>query len=397
MKLGSRFGKVLCAVGAGISMTAVAAATAAEPNWQATARTLVNQSANIKEGDLVLVSGTPRDIELLENIAINVRKLGAFPLISIGSERLARSLFDDVPAKFDAQSPEFESKLANMISASIEINSTDNPAALAGVAPERIAASGKAMQPVMEAMLKRNVRQVSLGNGLYPTASTARQYGLSQDELANIFWAAVNTDYSRLQNTGESVKAVVAAGKVVQITNSNGTDLRFRIEKRPVFVSDGVISSQDLAKGGPACQVWLPAGEVYTTPVVGTAEGKVVVDRSIFQGKEITGLTLTFKAGKLTEMTAKSGLEPLKALYDAAIGDKDAFAFVDIGINESLKIPKDSKLLSWIPAGMVSIGVGNNTWAGGTNAASFDLSGFLPGSTVKVDGKVLVENGALRL
>lgn len=398
MRVNMKLGNALLAVGIGVALTMVVpSAVAAEPDLQATAQTLVNQSASIKEGDLVLITGTPRDVELLEQIAVTVRKAGAFPFISIGSERLARRLYDDVPAKFDTQAPEFESKLASFITATIGIHSTDNPTALAGVSPERIAAHDKSMQPVMETLLKRNVRQVGLGNGLYPTAALARQYGLSQDELATLFWNAVNTDYSRLQNTGDSVRSVLAAGKEVQITNPNGTDLKFKIEKRPVFISDGVISSDDLAKGGPACQVWLPAGEVYTTPVPGTAEGKVVVDRSFFQGKEITGLTLTFKAGKLTELTAKSGLEPLKALYDAATGDKDAFAFVDIGINESLKIPKDSKLLSWIPAGMVSIGFGNNTWAGGTNNASFDFSGFLPGSTLKVDGKPLVENGALRL
>jgi hypothetical protein len=35
-------------------------------------------------------------------------------------------------------------------------------------------------------------------------------------------------------------------------------------------------------------------------------------------------------------------------------------------------------------------------WAGGTNASSFDVSAFLPGSTLKVDGKALVENGTLK-
>lgn len=369
---------------------------AAGPDPRATAQTLGNQCANIKEGDLVLITGTPRDIELLENIALTVRRAGAHPLISIETDRLTRGSYDDVPAKFDAQPPDFALKLANIITAQIGVESIENPALMAGVDPARIAAHAKAAQPVRDVELKRNVRQVSLGNGIYPTAATAKLNGMTQDELSTVFWNAVNTDYSRLQNTGATVQAALASGKEARITNPNGTDLRFQVSGRPVFVSDGVISSQDVAKGGAACQVWLPAGEVYTTPAPGSAEGTVVVDRSIFQGKEISGLTLTFKAGKLTGMTAKSGLEGLKAVYDAATGDKDAFAFVDIGINESLKVPPQSKLLSWVPAGTVSIGVGNNTWAGGTNATSFELSGFLPGSTLTVDGKELVENGALK-
>jgi leucyl aminopeptidase (aminopeptidase T) len=363
---------------------------------EATAKTLVNQAAGVKAGDRVLISGTPRDIELLENIAINVQKLGAFPIITIESERLTKRSYDDVPANFDAQTNDFGLKLAGIANVTIGVDSTENEGLLANVPPARRAARAKANQAVMQAFLKNNVRQVSLGNGLFPTEATAKRYGLAQDELSKSFWDAVNVDYSKLQYTGDSVRSILAAGKEIQVTNPNGTDIKFRIESRPVLVSDGVISKDDVAKGGAACQVWLPAGEVYATPVPGTAEGKIVVDRHYFQGKEITGLTLTFKGGKLTEMTAKSGLEPLKALYDASAAGKDELGFFDIGINPALKATADTKLRTWVPAGMVSIGIGGNTWAGGTNDCPFDVPCFLPGSTLKVDGKALIENGTLK-
>ena len=46
-------------------------------------------------------------------------------------------------------------------------------------------------------------------------------------------------------------------------------------------------------------------------------------------------------------------------------------------------------------AGMVTVGIGNNTWAGGQNESSFFMPSFLPGSTLTVDGEVLVKDGAL--
>jgi hypothetical protein len=46
---------------------------------------------------------------------------------------------------------------------------------------------------------------------------------------------------------------------------------------------------------------------------------------------------------------------------------------------------------------MVSVWTGNDTWAGGDNNAPFGVGGFLPGCTLKVDGKVIVEKGALKL
>jgi len=51
---------------------------------------------------------------------------------------------------------------------------------------------------------------------------------------------------------------------------------------------------------------------------------------------------------------------------------------------------------SFMPAGMVTLNLGNNLWAGGDNAVPFGLASFLPGSTLKVDDKVIVENGVLK-
>ena len=380
-----------------IASFCAAAGAAAGPDNKATAETLVNQCASIKTGDRVLITGRASDLELLEEVAINVRKLGAFPLISVGNEKLSRRMLDETPAKFDTQTDELELKLANSITAMIGVQATDNPGLFADVPPARTAARAKAGQPIQQAMYKNNVRMVMLGNGLYPTAATAKTFGISQDQLATVFWAGVNTDYSKLQNTGETVRAALSSAKEAHLTNPNGTDLKFSLAGRQTFVSDGIISADDRAKGGPACQVWLPAGEVYSTPVAGSAEGTVVVDRYVFQGQDITGLKLTFKAGKCTDMSAKGGpIDKLKAQYAAATPGKDALALIDVGINEGMKLPKESKLLAWMPAGMVTIGLGGNAWAGGDNNSSFFLPGFLPGSTLTLDGKALVENGALK-
>lgn len=359
------------------------------------ARTLVEQCASIKKGDKVMISGRPTDMALLESIAVQVRKLGAFPLVTVSTDTMARRMFDEVPAEFDAQTDAFGLKLAETVDAMITVESIENPALLAGVSPARTAARAKAGLPVMDTLLKKNVRQITLGNGLFPTQATASMYGLTTEQLYDTFWSGVNVDYSALQSTGAKVKGVFESGKKVQITNPNGTSLSFDIERRPCFVSDGAISKEDMAKGGAACQVWLPAGEVFSTPVPGTASGRIVFDRVFFEGKEITGVTIELKSGKVTSMTGSAGFEAIKAQYDAAGAGKDEFSMFDIGINPAVKLPAGTKLLSWVPAGMVSLGIGGNTWAGGSNDCPYAFSGFMPGSTVTVDGKPLVEKGTL--
>lgn len=169
-----------------------------------------------------------------------------------------------------------------------------------------------------------------------------------------------------------------------------------RIEQKPVFVSDGVISEEDMSRGSGGYNVWLPAGEVYLAVVPGTAEGKVVLGSIFFEGKEIKGLTLTFSGGKVTGMTAKSGLKRLKSVYDAAGDGKDALSYLDVGINPNVRIPKKGKMVAWMASGMVTVGIGNNTWTGADNNTSFALPMFLTGATLSVDGHTVVDKGKLK-
>jgi hypothetical protein len=112
---------------------------------------------------------------------------------------------------------------------------------------------------------------------------------------------------------------------------------------------------------------------------------------------EIQGLTLLFSAGKLTSMTAKAGLEREKARYDAADPGKELFGLVDIGINPEVRLVPGSRIDAYMAAGMVTVNLGNNVAAGGENNVNFGSPYFLPGSTLEVDGKPLVEKGVLKL
>jgi aminopeptidase len=365
---------------------------------EALSNRLITQVAGVKEGEIVFVNGGVRDMELLENIATDVRKAGAYPLLTVGSDRIFKKYYEEVPDKYDSQTPELDLKLATLPAVTIGVDANESDDIAAGISQARMAAVSKAGEPVADLYLKRNVRQVAVGNGLYPTAYRAKRFGMSQDDLAKTFWQAVNSDYSAVQTTGENVKTALSAGKEVHITNPNGTDLKVRIEGRPFFVSDGIISADDIKKGGPAVSVYLPAGEVYCAPVPGTAEGTIVESQTYMNGKEVTNLTLTFVGGKLTKMTGSGpGFEDLKKEYDARGDGKELFAFVDFGINPNLHVWPASKLGNWIQSGMVTVGTGNNTWAGGDNKVSYGLTTFLPGSTVTLDGKTIVENGVLKL
>jgi len=365
-------------------------------DFDVVAQKLVTLCADIKEGEIVLVTGSVRDAVLLEDIAVQVRKVGAFPMISIWSDRLTRRMFTDVPVKYDTQRSEWDVKLAGIVNSIISVDVGEAEGLLADIPPERFAVRIKANEGIDKMFRNQKVRMVNLGNDLYPTKTLAKRYKVPMKDLTDIFWNGVNVDYTKLQVTGDAVRNSLEKGKQIHITTPAGTDLTVQIEGKPVQISDGVISDEDMKRGPAGYYVWLPAGEVYVTPVVGTAEGKVVVEKYSYAGKVIEGLTLTFNAGKVVSITAKSGLKRLKEVYDAASEGKEKFAVVDFGINPNVKIPAGSDMVAYMPAGMVTVGIGGNAWAGGENDIGFGLQFHLTRATVTIDGKAIVESGMLK-
>lgn len=365
-------------------------------NFASVARKVVTQSAGVKRGDFVLVFGSNEDLPLLEDIAIEVRKQGASPLVTVSSVGFNRRTYDEVSSQYDTLAPAMNLKLASFVDVIIGTEAGE-ARTLKDVPPERMAARAQAAAPFDQLMRKRGVRSVILGNGLYPSEEQAEQYGLSRDRLAEAMYSGIDADYGAIQSAGNHVKKVLSSGKELRLTGPNGTDLKVRIEGRPVAVNDGVISPSEAKPGSAERSVWLPAGEAYLIPVAGTAEGTFIADKVFFLGQEVEGLRLEFKAGKLTSMTAQSGLEPVQKAYDAAGPGKEILSVIDIGLNPSLKVPDDNPIHAWSKAGRVTVVIGSNTWAGGTNQVNFGLSPSSAAVTLTVDGKPLIQEGKLQL
>jgi len=168
------------------------------------------------------------------------------------------------------------------------------------------------------------------------------------------------------------------------------------IDGRRVIFSDGKVTS-DMAKKGQTLTAYVPAGDVYLVVAPGSAEGKLVVDRTYYQDQPIEGLTLTIKGGKVIDLTGKGpGFPKYKAAYDAASGAKDAVGVVNIGVNPALRPGAGVRMNATPVSGVVTLMTGDTTWAGGADASSWGALNFLQGATVTVDGKTVVDKGQLR-
>lgn len=143
--------------------------------------------------------------------------------------------------------------------------------------------------------------------------------------------------------------------------------------------------------------VWLPAGELYAAPVVQSVNGTVVVDRLLFQEAHVEGLRIDVVNGRVTSLSAKTGFDSLQRFYDAAGAGKDLFSVLDVGVNPNVEHVPGAWITSPVAAGMVTLGIGGNAWAGGDNEVSFGIPLYLPGSTLVADGETVIADGALVL
>jgi leucyl aminopeptidase (aminopeptidase T) len=369
------------------------AGTPGMPDMEELAERVVADAAGVREGDIVLLEGHRRDAEFLESLALRARAAGAFPLLSYTSDRLERGKVDSTPERLDSRLSTLDVRLASMADAVITIDATDDPGLLNHVPAARLAERAKADAAIEDLYRRARVRRVRIGGGLYPTAAAANQYTLTQDELSGVFWGAVAAEGRDLRATGAMVKWALSRGAEARITNPNGTDIKFRIKGRPVIVSDGAITPQEAARG--ELEVWLPAGEVLVTPVPGSAEGRVVVDLMTHRGVEVTALNVQVRGGKVSSISARIGGDAVRRVYDASGPGKEQLSYLSIGINPRVRLPEGVKPGAPSPLGMLTLGLGNNARAGGENTGPFALALCLPGSTLLVDGRPLVESGRL--
>jgi hypothetical protein len=237
---------------------------------------------------------------------------------------------------------------------------------------------------------------ISVGNGIFPSAGTAAHFRVSERQLSSFFWAGVNTDYAQLHRDAARVSRATDGSHVVRITAPNGTDFTFRTLPGSAVMNDGAISAANRRKGGAALEKQLPGGDVYVLPQRASANGVIVFGATPSRTGAVVGMTVRFRAGKMTSMHAKSGGAPVQEAYAAGSAGRDLFAWADFGVNRSMHLPTGI----WgagpsMVGGYVTAGMGNDLPQGGSNHSSFDFSSSIPDATVTVEGAPIVRRGRL--
>ncbi len=388
--------KVLVTTALAVLLSFAPVVNAAGPDYDAIADNLVNQSAAVQPGEIVVITGGTNEIELMGAIQVAVSKAGGQSLVTLNIPKANKRALMETPMEHLGQLPTANLLVTKMADVFINVGSVQDPGLFSDAPEDRLAAARKAGVPLTRALSNARFRSATLGQtGGIPTMAYAESVGADYDEISEIFWNAIGVAPADLAARAGMVSAMLKEGAMVKMTSKAGTDISFAVGSEPARINAGR-TSDVVAPSGPA-NTWLPAGEAYACVKPGTASGKVVVPWTQFRGLGVENLVLTFENGRVTSLTADTHQKVLQDYLDSSSDNLRELSLVDLGMNAESRTPAGSSYKSWEMGGMVTLGLGNNNWAGGSNDSEGALSLHVTGSTLTIGGETVVKEGKLAL
>jgi len=203
---------------------------------------------------------------------------------------------------------------------------------------------------------------------------------------------AMAADYLAIARKTTRIRDLLESVGRVEISTRTGTSLSFDINGRPKFAETGLIE-----KYNKACN--LPAGEAACSPLEGSANGNIVVEKGWHKSADGEA-RLEVSDGFITKIEGperfvrevgdilrpESREEPFQSRRN--------IAEFGIGTNPNAKRP-DNTLEAEKIEGTVHIGHGNNYFMGGRVNADYHSDFVIPSPIVVFDGKLFMERGKL--
>ncbi len=332
------------------------------------------EKLGVVAGQMIWVWANVYSMDLIEALAFRIRRRGAFWTLRLTSEPLLRRIGLEVSEPYLSLVPEHEIRWLKDMDAIIEV--CDHPSTIQDVPLSRRRAMGAEWLALIETAARKGIRRLEVFN---PSAALASAYQMPLEELRRRFWLAVNTDCGLLDRQQEKIQKLLQSTQEVHITSSGGTDLRLRVDQRPVWVDTDSI----------------PYGEVYVAPHEESANGLAVINKAFYRGKMVENFRFTFSAGRVVDAKAPNPGDTLawQEVMAASNGDKDVIAELGIGVNPGVVEPIGNISLDEKIGGSVHIAVGMNDRFGGKNKSNLHQDFVILKPTVWFDEKTMIENG----
>lgn len=292
-----------------------------DPRTVEHAKILVNHSCKVKSGDYVIVLAGAEAIPLVREIAAEVGRIGGHLSTILTDDSISRAYLLAADDDTVGVLPKQLLQIVEGADVFMQIMSASNTKEMGDVPPHKLALNGRAMGPLLPIIAKKRWNVT-----LHPTPALAQEAGRSLEAFADFVYGATLVDWPAMARQMQVLADRMTKTRKVRIVGKE-TDISLSIEGRKPIVDSGEKN--------------LPGGEVFTSPVEESVNGKVYFDKPIiFQGKEISGVRLTFRDGDIVEHEAEAGGELLDALLKT---DAGASRLGELGIGMNRGIGEFSK------------------------------------------------------
>jgi len=359
---------------------------------------LVRYSTRVKQGDLVAIQSNPGAMGLVEAVAEAVLRAGGHPVWvghAIGVEELL--LEHGTVEQLEYTSP-LSLHMMETVDVRITFWAEHNTRATSRVEPDRLAAFQRSRKPTMKIMLDRLARGDLRWCGTqFPTQAAAMDAEMSLGQYERFVFEAglLHHDdpvasWQRVHDRQERVREYL----------QERSSLRFRAP-----AMDGHDGTDLTVDVDPSKSVWIncagtenfPDGEVFTGPQ--GVDGHVnYTFPAVYGGREVEGVRLEFKGGRVVDASARKNEEFLFAMLDQDEGGRN-LGEIAIGTNYAIKEFTRNTLFDEKIGGTFHAACGAGyAESGNSNESSLHwdmVCDLRRGGTIEADGEVFHRDGAI--
>lgn len=373
-----------------------------DPRINKLAKLLVNYSTNVEAKNLVAITALTPAEPLVQELFRETLRCGAYPyflnrgspFIIQGLENLGeiyiKTANDDQLKHVDI----FYKKVVEEFDVLISILSQSNTQSEANVDPSRISLRRRAHSDLINTYFKRTasgeLRRVLT---LFPTLGYAQDAEMSLEEFEEYVFSTTYCDvddpvaeWRRINIAQEKLVNWLAGKKRLEIKGPN-VDLIMSIEDR-TFVSC-------------AGKENIPDGEIYSGPVEESVNGWIRFTYPDYgTGREINGIELEFKDGKVVQSSATKNEESLREMLDTDPGARYV-GELGIGTNERVNKYIKNMLFDEKIGGTIHLALGHGypeTGSKNESAIHWDmLCDMKEGGQIFVDDELFYESGEFKI
>jgi leucyl aminopeptidase (aminopeptidase T) len=360
----------------------------------------IEVSLNVKPRETVWIHGWDHTVDLISLLAWECRKRGCQVLVTVQPEDFwLHSIMEAPLALIDRLSP-LQASMLKEIDAYIFTLGPKKPIPWNRIPKERHRVVSIWLDERYDrstfarewSVIARDRRVKMLAiEATLATPERAEILGLNHEKWKEMMLAGCVADYHEIARRERNLTSPLGGEEEVHITTPCGTDLTFRLDRRPVGISDGLTSEEKAEKGRVT---FLPAGAIEVSASEESAEGKIVYDVSVPTGSGVVaGLTLQIANGRIMEFAAEEHKELFGHYLEEGKGDINRFAFFGLGLNPNLRhgFTQDDKVL-----GGVTVGFGDNKNKGGRNKADgHEFWASMTKATVTIGDIKIMQDGTL--